>query len=220
MVLDGEYDSRWIVPFLASTSPNSVRAGTALLSKSNKAWFFQTEAVVDGWPLIGEPDQVVGPIVPIQRKRTGRFGYRALVLGRTQFLDFGSFSVKDFPSPRGKTTCPFWLLVPVPSFGTKPTQRRPRSGWGSGFLRRTARNLEVKCRHPNPYITIPTPLSPSQPGLTRSLRYAGAFPQRWSMQGADGVPVEEAVEALGAKSCGLGQDPLFINPKFQPGFAG
>ena len=36
----------------------------------------------------------------------------------------------------------------------------------------------------------------------------------------DGVPVEAAVEALGAESRGLGQDPLFINPKFQPGFAG
>ena len=34
------------------------------------------------------------------------------------------------------------------------------------------------------------------------------------------MSVEEAVEALGAKSCGLGQDPLFINAKFQPGFAG
>jgi hypothetical protein len=50
---------------------------------------------------------VVGSIVPIQRKRIGRFGYRALVLGQTPFLDFGSFSVKDFPSPRGKMTCTF-----------------------------------------------------------------------------------------------------------------
>ena len=57
--------------------------------------------MVDGWPLIGEPEQVVGPIVPIQRKRIGRYGYRALVLGRTSFLDFGSFSVKDFPCQRG-----------------------------------------------------------------------------------------------------------------------
>ncbi len=40
------------------------------------------------------------------------------------------------------------------------------------------------------------------------------------MQGGDGVPVEAAVEALGAESRGLGQDPLFINAKFQPSFAG
>jgi len=40
------------------------------------------------------------------------------------------------------------------------------------------------------------------------------------MQGGDGVPVEAAVEAFGAESRGLGQDPLFINAKFQPGFAG
>ncbi len=58
--------------------------------------------MVDGWPLIGEPDQVVGPIVPIQRNRIGRFRYRALVMGRTPCLNFGSFSVKDFPSQRGE----------------------------------------------------------------------------------------------------------------------
>jgi hypothetical protein len=33
------------------------------------------------------------------------------------------------------------------------------------------------------------------------------------MQGGDGGPVEAAVEAFGAKSCGLSQDPLFINAK-------
>ncbi len=84
-----------------------MRAGTALFSKSGKALFSQKEALVDGWPLIGEPNQVVGPIVPIQRKRIGRFGYPALVLGRTPFLDFGSFSVKDFRAKGDETTCSF-----------------------------------------------------------------------------------------------------------------
>jgi hypothetical protein len=58
--------------------------------------------VVDGWPLIGEPDQVVGPIVPIQRKRIGRFGYPAMVLGRSQFVDFGSSFGQGFSEPKGK----------------------------------------------------------------------------------------------------------------------
>jgi hypothetical protein len=133
------------------------------LSKSNKALFSQTEAVVDGWPLIEETDYVVGPIVPIQRKWIGPFGYPALVLGRNPFLDFGSFSVKDFPSPRGKTTCPFWPLVQVPSFGTKPTQRRPGSGSGAGFSLNNGNDPRSEVppsqpifRHPNPSFSNPT----------------------------------------------------------------
>jgi len=74
---------------------------------------------------------------------------------------------------------------------------------------------------------IPTHLSPSQP-LFRQPNPALHDPcdtpehslKDEVMQGGDGVPVEAAVEALGAKSRGLSQDPLFINPKFQPGFAG
>ena len=58
--------------------------------------------MVDGWPLIGEPDQVVGPIVPIQRKSIGRFGYRSLVLDRTPFLDLGSSFGQGFSEPKGK----------------------------------------------------------------------------------------------------------------------
>ncbi len=107
-VFDVKFDSGWIGAFLASTSSNSVRAGTALLSKSDKAWYSQTEAVVDCWPLIGEPDQVVGPIVPIHRKRIGRFGYRALVMGRTPCLDFGSYFGQGFSVPKGmKQHVPF-----------------------------------------------------------------------------------------------------------------
>ena len=61
--------------------------------------------------------------------------------------------------------------------------------------------------HPNPASRLPcdTPEHPLKDEV---------------MQGGDGVPVEAAVEALGAESRGLSQDPLFINPKFQPGFAG
>ncbi len=56
--------------------------------------------MVDGWPLIEETDYVVGPIVPIQRKSLGRFGYPALVLGRTPFLDFGSSFGQGFSEPK------------------------------------------------------------------------------------------------------------------------
>ena len=67
--------------------------------------------MVDGCPLIGEPDQVVGPIVPIQRKRIGRFGYPALVLVRTPFLDFGSSFSQGFSVPKGiKRHVPFGCL--------------------------------------------------------------------------------------------------------------
>jgi len=61
--------------------------------------------------------------------------------------------------------------------------------------------------HPNPALHVPcdTPEHPLKDEV---------------MQGGDGVPVETAVEAFGAESRCLGQDPLFINPKFQPGFAG
>ena len=58
--------------------------------------------MVDGWPLIDETDYVVGPIVPIQRKRIGRFVYPALMLGRTQFLDFGLSFGQGFSEPKGK----------------------------------------------------------------------------------------------------------------------
>ena len=62
-------------------------------------------------------------------------------------------------------------------------------------------------RHPNPALHVPcdTPEHPLKDEV---------------VEGGDGVPVEAAVEAFGAKSRCLGQDPLFINPKFQPGFAG
>ena len=88
-----------------------MRAGTALFSKSGKAIFSQKEAVVDGWPLIGEPDQVVGPIVPIHRKRIGRFSYCVLVMGRTPFLDFGSSFGQGFSVSKGrKRHVPFGCL--------------------------------------------------------------------------------------------------------------
>jgi hypothetical protein len=52
--------------------------------------------------LIGEADQDVGLIVPIQRKGIGRFGYPAMVLGRSQFVDFGSSFGQGFSEPKGE----------------------------------------------------------------------------------------------------------------------
>ncbi len=67
--------------------------------------------MVDGWPLIEETDYVVGPIVPIQRKVIGRFGYPAMVLGRTPFLDFGSSFGQGYFAPKGiKRHVPFGRL--------------------------------------------------------------------------------------------------------------
>ncbi len=119
-----------------------MRAGTALLSKSNKALISQKEAVVDGWPLIGEPDQVVGPIVPIQRKWIGRFGYCSLVMGRTPSLDFGSFWSRIFRAQVGKRYVPFGRLFRHLLLARNQPKGDQDQGWGQGFFEQRKRPLK------------------------------------------------------------------------------
>jgi len=80
-------------------------------------------------------------------------------------------------------------------------------------------SLEVKCRQPNPSIANQPLFHHPNPALHVPSDTPEDPLKDEVLQGGDGVPVEAAVEAFGAESCGLGQDPLFINPKFQPGFA-
>lgn len=90
--------------------------------------------MVDGWPLIEDTDYVVGPIVPIQRKRIGRFGYRALVLGRTPFLDFGSFWSRIFRAQGGKRYVSFGRLFRSLLLARIQRKGDQDQGGGQGFF--------------------------------------------------------------------------------------
>ncbi len=96
--------------------------------------------MVDARPLIGELDQVVGPIVPIQRKGIGRFGYPAMVLGRSQFVDFGSSFGQGFSEPKGiKRHVPFGCLFRYLLLARNQPKGDQDQGVGQGFFEQRKR---------------------------------------------------------------------------------
>ena len=100
--------------------------------------------MVDGWPLIEETDYVVGPIVPIQRKSIGPFGYPALVLGRTPFLDFGSSFGQGYFAPKGiKRHVPFGRLFRHLLLARNQPKGDQDQGEGQGFFEQRERSLNL-----------------------------------------------------------------------------